>query len=125
MTVPGVEVRTSPISGRGVFARRPFRKGQVVIAWDITHRVLREQIDSLSAEQREWLAPYDEKWLILMQPPACYVNHSCTANTAPCNFCDVATRDIALGEEITSDYRLLGTKPAFECHCGAANCMSR
>jgi hypothetical protein len=121
----GVEVRESPMGGVGVFALRPFKIGEVVLRWDIAHRIRRLDVPSLSPEEQHFLVPFDQEWVILMQPPARYVNHSCASNTLPQGFCDVAVRSIAAGEEVTSNYLATNETLSFVCHCGAPNCVSQ
>jgi SET domain-containing protein len=50
--------------------------------------------------------------------------HSCDANTHVVGKSDVALRDIAIGDEITSDYIDLETEN-FSCNCGSPNCRGR
>lgn len=57
----------------------------------------------MTQEEKKYVCFLDGKF-IQMQAPACYVNHSCEANTTAKNFCDIATRDIGIGEEITANY---------------------
>ena len=59
----------------------------------------------------------------ILQPPERFVNHSCNNNTIVRNLCDVAVRDIQVGEEITSDYSSSDSgNQSFLCACGAPNC---
>ena len=117
-----VIAKKSKIEGLGVFASRNFKKGEVVIKWDISHQLTSAEVKKLPESQKRYVAFLDGKY-ILMQSPARYVNHSCDANTYTDNFCDVAKRDIKKGEEITSDYSETET-PGFEmkCNCGSKNC---
>ena len=118
----GVEIRRSGIDGLGAFALRPFKRGEVVLRWDISRRVPRGVVSDLPGSEKNYLHPYDEETLVVVQPPERYVNHSCDNNTAVRDFCDVAVRDIRAGEEITSDYEADGAGQRFECRCGAAKC---
>ena len=117
-----VITKKSKIEGFGVFASRNFKKGEVVIKWDISYQLTSEEVKKIQASEKRYVAFLDGKY-ILMQPPARYVNHSCDANTYADNFCDIAKRDIKKGEEITDDYSEDET-PDFEmvCHCGSKNC---
>jgi SET domain-containing protein len=117
-----VVVKKSKIEGVGVFASRNFKKGEVVIKWDISHQLTLKEFQKISKEEKRYVAHLEGKY-ILMQSPARYVNHSCNANTYTHNFCDVAKQDIKKGEEITGDYSENET-PSFEmvCHCGSKNC---
>lgn len=90
---PSIEVKPSAIQGKGLFAKAPFKKGEVVVAW--RPKVLtKEEAAKLPAdEQKHFLYPDGDK-LLWMQPPERYVNHSCNANTRVVGKADVAVRDI-------------------------------
>lgn len=117
-----VIVKDSKIHEKGVFANRDFKKGYIVIKWDTSHVLNKEEVDNLSEIEKRYVS-YDGEKYILMQPPARYVNHSCEANTTIKNDCDVAKRDIKKGEEITGDYSE-DLAPDFEmkCNCGSKKC---
>ena len=115
-------MRSSPIHGRGVYARRAFRAGEVVLRWDTSHLLSGAELASLPEPERLYTHPFDEHRVLVVQPPERYVNHSCDSNTAVRDFCDVAVRAIAPGEEVTGDYSSDGSGSKFTCSCGAANC---
>jgi len=126
-----VVVKKSKIEGNGVFAARDFRKGDIVVRWGISHQLAPEEAASLPETEKRYAVFIGGK-RILMQPPARYVNHSCDANTAPENFCDIATKDIMKGEEITANYSKImaaaDITPVFSnyasmrCRCASKNC---
>lgn len=120
-----IEVRTSKVSGRGVFALRRFSMGEVVLRWDTSNKIPRSKLATVPEPERHFLNPYDDQSFVLLPEPERFVNHSCSSNTRVVNFCDVAVRDIMAGEEITSDYRSGGVEIDFECNCGAAECCNR
>ena len=117
-----IEIKPSRISGRGVFARRRFAKGETIFRWDLSRKISRDSIDALPPEERHFLNPFDHDFFVLVAEPERYVNHSCANNTRVERFTDVAIRDILPGEEITSDYRSGGATVDFVCRCGAPNC---
>jgi SET domain-containing protein len=117
-----VAVRESPIHGWGVYAVRAFEAGEVVLRWDVSRRLTGAELASLPEEERRYTHPFDGETAILVQPPERYVNHSCDNNTEVRDFCDVAVRHIAPGEEVTSDYSADGSGSRFACSCGAVNC---
>ncbi len=121
----GVEVRASRICGRGLFACRDFKAGEVVLRWDVSHRISAEAADALSEEEKKYTHPYKDGSVILMQPPATFINHSCDNNTEVRDYCDVAIRDIVAGEEITSNYFTDGANQSFACSCGADGCKGK
>jgi SET domain-containing protein len=117
-----IVVKESKIQGKGVFASRNFKKGEIVMKWDISRQLTKSEVDKLSENEKRYVAYVDRKY-ILMQPPARYVNHSCDANTYAENFCDIAKRDIKKGEEITGNYAEEDIpEQSFECKCGSKNC---
>jgi SET domain-containing protein len=117
-----VIVKESKIHEKGVFASRNFKKGEVVLKWDISHELTKKEVDSMPEEEKRYVTFFDGKY-VLMQPPERYVNHSCEANTHAENFCDVAKRDIMEGEEITADYAEEGVPDMnMKCKCGSKNC---
>ncbi len=115
-------VKKSKIHGKGVFASHIIKKGEIVVKWDISHQLTKEEVDRLSENEKGYVAYMGGKY-ILMQSPARYVNHSCDANTYAENFCDMAKRNIKKGEEITGDYAEESIPgQSFECKCGSKNC---
>ena len=121
-TNTGIEVRASRIHGRGLFALKAFKPGDIVLRWDTSHLISKKDFAMLSSAEQHYTHPFDEERLIVVQPPARFVNHSCNNNTEVRDFCDVAICEIAPGEEITSSYSSDGSGSAFACSCGAENC---
>jgi SET domain-containing protein len=119
-----IEIAQSSISGRGLFARRAFRTGEIVLRWDVSRKIRRDDVDSLPPEERHFLNPFDGTFFVLLGEPERYMNHSCANNTRVEQFADLAVRDILPGEEITSDYRSGGAAIDFVCRCGAPNCRN-
>ncbi len=126
-----VEFRQSRIAGRGVFARRRFRPGDVVVAYapkqkrvdvhDPEATVAAETKLTLLSEQRFVIIPDTSV------PGGWLCNHSCNPNAA--TFSDGAgriqcTRDIAPGEEVTIFYGWVShNEPERDpCLCGSPRC---
>jgi uncharacterized protein len=121
-----VEVRQSGIEGLGVFAMRPFRKGEAIHELD----------DSRIVDDLHPLGPGDDArhcdyleagTVVLMQPPERHINHSCDPNsyvkTLRGRRLVIALSDIQPGEEITYDYSINGGgDTVWTCHCSAARC---
>jgi len=117
-----VIVKESKIDKKGVFANRDFQKGEMVIKWDSSHELTKEQAENASDKNKHYISNTNEKY-ILMQSPERYVNHSCEANTSAKNFSDVAIKNIKKGEEITGNYSeesLQGEE--MTCKCESKNC---
>jgi uncharacterized protein len=124
MLLVNARVDRSRIHGLGLFAVAPIAKGSEV--WRFTPAVdLDLDLKTLEAQPanfRERLLHYgyiDRRLnrYILCSDDARFINHSDEANIRP-DFTldrygvDIAVRDIAAGEEITVDYRLIeGDRP--------------
>ncbi len=96
-------VAPSPIEGFGVFANRPFKKGEVVLKW-YPKTLSQEEEKAIAVEDKRYLNKLKTGQTILMQIPERYVNSSDNPNTKVVDNTDVALRDIEVGEEITSKY---------------------
>lgn len=92
------------IIGKGVFANRDFKKGDIVIQYTL-QALTKEAFQHLPASEQAFTHTH---WSVtyLYGIPERYVNDSRNPNTLPDlkNKCDVAIRDIQKGEEITTDY---------------------
>lgn len=116
-----VEIRESAQHGRGVFARVPLKRGEVILQFkgpQLTRAQLTAQMYHLQIDEDAYLGPSGEA--------DDYVNHSCMPNAGfDGQLRLVALRDIAVGEEITWDYSTAIDEedfPGFPCSCGAACC---
>lgn len=91
---PDVEVRTSAIARRGLFATKPLAAGTEVV---------------------RPVGPIHE------QGP---VNHACDPNLGWAGESLVTLRDIAADEELVVDYAMSITEPGFliRCHCPSYRC---
>ncbi|GAB4050926.1 hypothetical protein GCM10028775_25320 [Catellatospora paridis] len=126
-----VELGTSPIAGKGLFARAALPAGTVVsrlgghlVSW----AELQELFTRAAREQRyvDTVSVADDLHLVLPpRRPNGYGNHSCDPNLWWVDaYTLAARRDIAAGEELTNDY---GTSTAvggfrMDCACGASLC---
>lgn len=119
---PGVQVKRSNIHGRGVFAVRPFRRGEIVLRYDRTHVISAAQVRTLPARDQRYVSRLDPRRYFVQQSPARYVNHSCDPNTRSNGRADIARRPIRRGEEITADYGREWILGSFHCRCGSPRC---
>ena len=129
---PGLEMRPSPIGGRGLFALDPIRAGEVVVVWGGQVFTRQDILDGKA--NPESIAILDEG-LYLADPvdgpsPEDYaVNHACDSNLWMQDAITLAARrDITPGEELTADYALwLYDFDWFmePCNCGSALCRGR
>lgn len=116
-----VSVKISKIQGKGVFANKNFKKGEVVLKWK--PKILKESdLGKLTEKEKHYIYKAGKNKYFLEQPPERYVNHSCDPNTKVKNQCDVAVKDIRKGEEITSFYGKASLPVGFICKCGNVKC---
>ena len=118
----GVLIRGAGHKGKGVFAARAFREGEVVMrfAGRVVHR---NELGSLTAWESDHLGELTVETYQVLPEPRCYLNHGCAPNAVSTHDTVYALRAIAPGEELTIDYRLNahddGGRWAMECRCAA------
>src|SRR5687768_8947527 len=137
---PYYVVRNSRIHGKGVFAKRPIRKGTQIVEY--TGKIVsREEADEIGSttvngHTHTMLFTIDEDRVIdgNVGGDAKYINHSCDPNCEAVQYDDdtifiEALKSIPKGQEITYDYHLEvpgkitdKVKKEYECFCGSANC---
>ena len=134
---PKVEVRRSPIHGKGVFARQAVNAGErvAVFGGDI---MLIDELNRLPRKLQNYPFQIEERFVLgsrtANEPQDTdHFNHCCDPN---CGFKGqiflVAMRLIRTHEEVTIDYamivsRSVGSSNVFgmNCRCGAKNCRGR
>jgi hypothetical protein len=107
-------IAASPIHGMGVFAAEPIPAGRLV--WEpnpaIDIEITPAQLETLPVPSREVALAHsfidEEGRMILSRDNAVFFNHADAPNTVVSPEGNRAARDIAAGEELTEDYRLLG-----------------
>ncbi len=91
------------LAGKGVYANRAFKKGEVVIKYNLMS-FTEQEFENLPESEKEFTHTH---WGVihLYSEPERYVNHSDDPNTYQdlTNQCDIASRDIKKGEMITTD----------------------
>ena len=88
---------------KGVFANRTFKKGDIVINYNLKP-LTEEEYKKLPKSEKQFTHKHLGR-IYLYLSPARYVNHSSNPNTVQ-NLkkrLDIALRDIKKGEEITTD----------------------
>lgn len=105
-------LRPSATHGIGVFAEQFIPAGTVVWQFqpDFDFRVSEESVAALPEIARQRLLHYSAKWgggYVISADDARFLNHSETPNlrTHDEPDCDIAIRDIQIGEELFEDYR--------------------
>ncbi len=122
----------SRISGRGLVALRAIAAGEVV-AVKGGHVVTTERLRSLPEQlQNSDVQITDELHLVALteeeyEAVMLFINHSCEPNVGFAgNVVLVAMRDIAAGEELTTDYAMFDDYEGFmACTCGRPACRQR
>jgi SET domain-containing protein len=108
------ELKPSPIHGLGVFLLAPVRRGELIWRFDarIDRVYTEEEIATLPAHMQRYLRTYST-WhgetglFVLCGDNGRYFNHAdepTTVSNAISFGEDRAVRDLAIGEELTSDY---------------------
>jgi SET domain-containing protein len=123
-----VYVKTSPIHGLGVYARRAFATGEAILARDERPVTEDAPLDESRGEFEyhcDWLEAGRQVYLGF---PERHVNHSCDANAFHKRLDGVthvvALQSIRAGEEITSNYSIdLWDARAWRCNCGSPRCL--
>lgn len=104
---PDVTISKGSMSGKAIYAARPFKKGEVVLTIDLKPISFKE-LKALSPD--DYLAAHNLNGQIYLFGGglARYVNHSDTPNVVLDleKQADIALHDIAVGEKITADTRL-------------------
>ncbi len=134
-----LEIRESPIQGKGAFAHIDIPAGTRIIEYTgeiITHEEADERYDDAAMHRHHtFLFAVDEDTVIdgaNSDNPAKYINHSCDPNCEPVVegkriFID-ALRDIKKGEELFYDYAYerdhdgSDDESLYHCLCGSPKC---
>lgn len=127
-----LEMRLSPISGRGLFACEPIRAGEPVIAWGGT---VFSRAELLAGKANPETVAVLDQGLYLADPAGEPVadeytlNHSCDSNLWMLDAFTLSTRRaIHAGEELTADYALWLYDQDWSlehCQCGSPFCRGK
>ena len=122
MIHPDTELRkVNDTIGYGVFAKCDIPKGTIVYVKDpLEIEVEPERFEELDPTYQSivnWFSYIDERGVrIISWDIAKYVNHSCDANSISTGYgFEIATRDIAAGEEITDEYGIFNLPAPLDC----------
>src|SRR5712691_7232531 len=127
---PKTERRTSPIQGRGLFARDAIAAGEIVavkggaiMALD-AFALVRDDVSpaEIQIEDGLYIAP---RSAAEVEANILCLNHSCNPNVGVRGqITFVAMRDIPAGAELTIDYAMIDGDQAerMDCACGAKEC---
>jgi uncharacterized protein len=140
VTSPLIEVRNSPVHGRGVFAVAPIAKGTRIIEYlgeRVSHAAADARYDDHDeSDNHTFLFIVDKHTVIdagVGGNDARFINHQCAGNCESVIenrrvFIDAA-RDIAPGDELGYDYEIGREKDdppnvdeIYACRCGSPQC---
>jgi SET domain-containing protein len=126
---PKAAVQASQIHGRGLFAKAPIAKGEIVCIKGghiFNCKTLREIQKALGPAEIQigedfFIGPLTEEG---REGSMIFSNHSCAPNIGvQGQIVFVAMRDIQAGEELTHDWATTDDDDyEMACHCGASNC---
>ena len=126
------DIKESPIEGKGYFASEDVPLGTLVYFYsDADKRFTPSEFGSLSEVEQNRLREFaveDEfgNWVETATGP--HTNHSCDSNILPLfidgYYTSIAVKNIALGDEITTDYSQFFSsfKWSMDCNCRSALC---
>lgn len=125
-----IEIRESPIHGRGGFARQAIPAGTRVLEY-VGERITKTESLRRCAAMNAYIFHLDDEHDLdgnVPWNPARFLNHSCAPNCEAVmeggRIWMVARRDIQAGEELTFNYGYdLVDYQEHPCHCGAPQCV--
>ncbi|MDD5669095.1 MAG: SET domain-containing protein-lysine N-methyltransferase [Candidatus Omnitrophica bacterium] len=131
---PKVQLRTSDIQGKGLFAVQNIKKNELINMCGGAI-ITEKDYEKLEKKYKEFLFNYatqiaDDLYLLSglgedELEDDDFLNHSCSPNCGvKGQFAIVAMRDIKKGEELSLDYAMIDVDPSvtFSCFCGAKKC---
>jgi hypothetical protein len=82
--------------GKGVFARRDFQRGELILRFQgrVAHS---DAVPDLTPWEQEHPVELTEEMYQLLPPPRCYLNHSCAPNAVSTSDTVYAWRHLAAG----------------------------
>jgi SET domain-containing protein len=132
-----VEVRSSGIDRKGVFALEKILAGELISIWGgyiISFQELQDLANTSFPEIDNYAIEVADGFFIIGSKDGTledddYFNHSCDPNAGmQGHLLFVALRDIQPGEEITYDYVMTDADfddYSFDCHCGSPHCRKK
>ena len=129
MIHPATTIRpVSPEIGNGVFATHFIPRGTIIAVKDCCDLTLtREAFFALPDVLRQALETFmyhdQHGRLVLGWDHDKYMNHSCDSNTMMTDYgLEIVVRDIAPGDEVTTEYGLLNVQEPYDLYCNCVNC---
>jgi len=125
---PDVEVRPSPVAGRGLFARAPIPAGTVVsrLGGRLVDAATLRELLATSEEYVDTIVVAEDVHLVVAPGSDNHFgNHACDPNLGWSDeYTLVTLRDVAVDEELFSDYAMSTADPEWylRCHCASYRC---
>ena len=128
---PKIEIMTSPIHGRGMFAASDIRNGETLIVWGDCYT---DEAGALKArEQGKGTMQWDDdifSYETKENSDNYAINHSCDPTSWMSDaYTLIARREIMAGEEVTADYALWESNEDHistrDCQCGSVLCRGK
>ena len=128
---PKIEMRDSPISGCGLFAKEAILKGELILSFKNGKGkfINSSDADKLYKSGNDLFLQIGDHLFYVATNPDEYknehhLNHSCDPNLGIKDSLEfVAMRDINGGEELTFDYAMSeSSNYKMQCSCGSKNC---
>jgi len=126
---PKTIIKKSPIHGRGLFAKKSIKKGEVVaikggyIYDKKTHNKIEKTLGPVDIQISDsfFIGPVTKEEV---SGTMIFSNHSCNPNVGlQGQIVFVAIKDIKAGEELTHDWAMTDNEPyKMKCNCGAKDC---
>lgn len=120
-----IKVRSSSISGTGLFAIAPIKKGTLLMKFEGLEISDKEANRLYEKENFDYLLQISANKFLFLDGPEKFLNHSCSPNGA---FLEksgelIALRDIKENEEIFFDYSSNeNTDFELKCNCNSPEC---
>ncbi|NHJ33725.1 MAG: SET domain-containing protein, partial [Asgard group archaeon] len=128
---PRIEIRTSSIHEKGMFAVETIKKGEVVVIWG-GRFVNKDEAEKEAAIGKITMQLDEDLFSVEFEyeDPSDCMNHSCDPNVwMKDEVTLIARRDIQPDEELTLDYALIEAWedfiPLWECACGSQLCRKK
>ncbi len=128
---PKIEFRSSPTHGKGMFAKKPIKKGEVVMMWGGPY-IVKSEVQK-AKEAGKLVIQLDENLFSVDERGECityFINHSCDPNVWMDDAVKFsARRNISKDEELTIDYMLFEDDEnkiaSWDCDCASKLCRKK
>lgn len=118
-----VIVKRTARKGKGIFAARNFKKGDIVLKMNTKNTINLREAKKLSKDDKGHLGYIGKGRYFVIRPPERFLNHSCDPNVYDRIGTLRAMLTIKKGDEICIDYSISGfDKWKMRCYCKSPNC---